>query len=134
MYTFPCTEHKLSITFTVVCLHGNILCPLLLSSRASSKPKHRKNKDLAIGDLVGLGKVSRVAFSKYVSLFHRDIIFFQKLTVSFFSICDQIWENPPYWINAQFVQCMFSVPQVKNCQSPDFVISMLPSSMEASHD
>ena len=25
------------------------------------------------------------------------------------SICDQIWENPPYGINAQFAQCVFLV-------------------------
>ena len=39
-------------------------------------------------------------------------------------ICDGIWENPPYGINAQFAQCVFLVHQVQNCQSPDFVISM----------
>ena len=39
-------------------------------------------------------------------------------------IYDQIWENPPYGINAQSAQCAFLVPQAKNCQSPDFVISM----------
>ena len=39
-------------------------------------------------------------------------------------ICDRIWENPAYGINAQFTQCTFLVPQVKNDESPDFVISM----------
>ena len=38
--------------------------------------------------------------------------------------CDRIWENPPYGINAQFAQCAFLVPRVKNCQSSDFVIYM----------
>ena len=39
-------------------------------------------------------------------------------------ICDRIWENPPYGINAQFAQCAFLVPLVRNCQSSDFVIYM----------
>ena len=30
----------------------------------------------------------------------------------------------PYRINAQIMQCLFSVSQVKECQSPGFVISM----------
>ena len=40
----------------------------------------------------------------------------------------QIWENPPYGINAQFTQCAFLV-------SPDFVISMSknPSSNSYRH-
>ena len=41
-----------------------------------------------------------------------------------YSICDRIWENPPYGINAQFAQCAFLVLLVKNCQSSDFVIYM----------
>ena len=39
-------------------------------------------------------------------------------------VCDRIWENPAYGINAQFTQCAFLVCQVKNYGSPDFVISM----------
>ena len=39
-------------------------------------------------------------------------------------IGDRIWENPPYGINAQFAQCAFLVPLVRNCQSSDFVIYM----------
>ena len=46
------------------------------------------------------------------------------------TICDRTWENLVYGINAQFVQCWFLVPQgllvpqVKNYESPNFVISM----------
>ena len=29
------------------------------------------------------------------------------------AICDRIWENPPYGINAQFAQCAFLVPLVR---------------------
>ena len=39
-------------------------------------------------------------------------------------ICDRIWENPLYGINAQFAQCAFLVPLVRNCRSSDFVIYM----------
>ena len=39
-------------------------------------------------------------------------------------ICDRLRENPAYGINAQVAQCAFLVPQVKNCQTSDFVISM----------
>ena len=42
-------------------------------------------------------------------------------------ICDRIWENPAYGINAQFAQCAFLVPLVKNYESPDFAISMSES-------
>ena len=40
------------------------------------------------------------------------------------TICDRIWENPPYGICARFAQCAFLVAQVEICQSPDFVIYM----------
>ena len=36
------------------------------------------------------------------------------------TVCDRIWENPPYGINAQFAQCAFLVPRVKNCRSSYF--------------
>ena len=41
------------------------------------------------------------------------------------NIRDQIWENPPYGIRAQFTQSVFLVlvvAQIENGQSPDFVI------------
>ena len=40
------------------------------------------------------------------------------------SICDRIWENPPYGIRTPFAQCAFLVAQVEICQSSDFVIYM----------
>ncbi len=39
-------------------------------------------------------------------------------------ICDRICKNPACRENAQVAQCAFLVPQVKNCQSPVFVIFM----------
>ena len=39
-------------------------------------------------------------------------------------ICDRIWENPAYCENAQVAQCTFLVSQVKNCQSPIFILFM----------
>ena len=33
---------------------------------------------------------------------------------SIICICDRIWENPPYGITAQFAQCAFLVPMVRN--------------------
>ena len=38
--------------------------------------------------------------------------------------CDRLWENPAYGICAQFAQCTFLVPQVKNYESPNFVTSV----------
>ena len=29
------------------------------------------------------------------------------------TICDRIWENPPYGINAQLAQCVFLLPKVE---------------------
>ena len=46
------------------------------------------------------------------------------IIVNIYNNCDRISENPPYEINVQYVQCMFLVPQVKICQSPDSVIPM----------
>ena len=36
-------------------------------------------------------------------------------------LCDCPWDKPAYVIHAQFVQCVFIVPQAKSCQSPNFV-------------
>ena len=44
--------------------------------------------------------------------------------LTIFTICDWIWENPPYGIRTRFAQCVFLVAQVEICQSPDFVIYM----------
>ena len=40
-------------------------------------------------------------------------------------ICDRIWENPPYGIQARFAQCVFLVAQVEICQSSDFTTLLL---------
>ena len=58
----------------------------------------------------------------YGILFHCQLYLLHLLCL--LSICDRIWENPPYGINAQFAQCAFLVPLVRNCQSSDFVIYM----------
>ena len=41
-----------------------------------------------------------------------------------FSMCDRILQNPAYGTCAQLVQCAFLVPQVKNCQTSNFVVAM----------
>ena len=39
-------------------------------------------------------------------------------------ICDRILQNPTYGTCAQLAQCAFLVPQVKNCQTSNFVVAM----------
>ena len=38
------------------------------------------------------------------------------VNVAFYTICDRIWENPPYGIRTQFAQCASLVAQVKFVQ------------------
>ena len=52
------------------------------------------------------------------------VFYCRKLPLNEIILCDRIWENSPYGINAQFAQCAFLVPRVKNCQSSKFVIYM----------
>ena len=40
------------------------------------------------------------------------------------SMCDRILENPAYGTCAQLAQCAFLVPQVKNRQMSNFIVSM----------
>ena len=47
------------------------------------------------------------------------------------TICDRIWENPPYGICARFAQCAFLVPKVEICQSPDFVIIYMSNNLSS---
>ena len=55
------------------------------------------------------------------ALYHDIVVI---VTIFRYSICDWIWENPPYGIRVRFTQCAFLVAQVEICQSPDFVIYM----------
>ena len=60
----------------------------------------------------------------YLRYMKNVVISLNMYLTHIYNKCDRIWENPACCENAQVTQCAFLVTQVKNCQSPVFVIFM----------